>query len=148
MKSHKIGFAIITTVRPSFAGAWIEIFLVDKADVDETVAPSRERGLKYIKMVLGQTGKSRSFAGAWIEIQKGMLIKLNTYSRSFAGAWIEILYPMALYKPLPVAPSRERGLKCLRMGRSQRMQDVAPSREHGLKYQNSLCSAASYGVAP
>ena len=54
------------------------------------VAPSRERGLKSLTSVGAAYGVSRSFAGAWIEIESSGSAGQPDKGRSFAGAWIEI----------------------------------------------------------
>ena len=56
----------------------------------ETVAPSRERGLKYMNC---------------ITMRKAVVC------RSFTGAWIEIRQKNPVHSEAVVAPSRERGLK-------------------------------------
>ena len=96
--------------------------------------PSRERGLKckqyhQLRILLCVA----PFAGAWIEIKRGMLeygetivapfagawIEINAsyfnYSidnvAPFAGAWIEIEYTSFPFDDVVSLPSRERGLK-------------------------------------
>ena len=54
-----------------FAGAWIEIYLEDAAEFEDTVAP---------------------FAGAWIEMSQVMIECFIGEVAPFAGAWIEIYY--------------------------------------------------------
>ena len=99
------------------------------------VAPARERGLKLFcqqLLLLRQCRRSRE--GAWIEIRTFVGNDALAVCRSREGAWIEMLN-LDLPKPIiPVAPARERGLKC----RSLAINDlisimVAPARERGLK---------------
>ena len=54
--------------------------------------PSRERGLKYIKLNDETTVEQVApFAGAWIEIIGVKSSFYGNYVAPFAGAWIEIL---------------------------------------------------------
>ena len=55
----------------------------------------------------------RSFAGAWIEINLQAENNDLRRGRSFAGAWIEIISVPQVRRECIVAPSRERGLKSL-----------------------------------
>ena len=72
------------------AGAWIEITEITKVLPQSTSLPSRERGLKYHRLLdLLALQNVAPLAGAWIEI---------------AVYW---LYPSSLWS----LPSRERGLK-------------------------------------
>ena len=61
-----------------FAGAWIEISVVEIWRSLRIVAP---------------------FAGAWIEILKHLLTSLLIHVAPFAGAWIEIQYVPDWTKP-------------------------------------------------
>ena len=56
----------------------------------------------------------RSRKGAWIEILLALLDGCYAASRSREGAWIEIRLFSSLTLTRPVAPARERGLKCHR----------------------------------
>ena len=52
-----------------FAGAWIEIDLIEEIEEDIASHPSRVRGLKYIKFISRDGSINVApFAGAWIEI--------------------------------------------------------------------------------
>ena len=131
----------------SFAGAWIEIRSSDLQALQEIVAPSRERGLKYC--VLKDVGLCcrRSFAGAWIEIIVAGRFKGCGKCRSFAGAWIEIFAILARSDGFPVAPSRERGLK---LNSNVRL-NVRPRRSFAgawIEIVRYLLTADSISVAP
>ena len=71
-------------------GAWIEIVSKQTNDVENPVAPARERGLKFCFLMIKNKGTSRSREGAWIEIVDNITL--------FAAI-------------ITVAPARERGLK-------------------------------------
>ena len=76
-----------------FAGAWIEIPIVQGLCIPKTVAP---------------------FAGAWIEIFVDLKRISCCVVAPFAGAWIEIVKVMLTVSNLPKSlPLRERGLKLL-----------------------------------
>ena len=55
-----------------------------------TVAPVRERGLKYVNGLLDACMRRRSRKGAWIEISPNKNGKYELAGRSRKGAWIEI----------------------------------------------------------
>ena len=55
-----------------------------------TVAPARERGLKFFASIHHIAFLSRSREGAWIEILDGYGRPVSCGSRSREGAWIEI----------------------------------------------------------
>ena len=78
-----------------------------------SVAPVRERGLKFQHE--------------------------NDYSaglcRSRKGAWIEITTPQGNLAAYGVAPVRERGLKFKKRMEREAMITVAPVRERGLKFE-------------
>ena len=73
-----------------FAGAWIEIPVIQCAADRHPVAP---------------------FAGAWIEIRKNKRIPAKGGVAPFAGAWIEIAQKRTDIRISKSLPSRERGLK-------------------------------------
>ena len=75
-------------------GAWIEIEWLKLSVIAWTVAPARERGLKYLL--------------------NNLLPKKIRRSRE--GAWIEIFLCFELVRMTNVAPARERGLKYGRNG--------------------------------
>ena len=62
----------------------------------KTVAPVRERGLKYKLTSLLPTLYSRSREGAWIEIDLSLLNSALDSGRSREGAWIEIMLLIVL----------------------------------------------------
>ena len=77
------------------------------------VAPARERGLKFIKLIAKRLrAHSRSREGAWIEIYSISFDNNIHFCRSREGAWIE-MFRLGSYmiNGLIVAPARERGLK-------------------------------------
>ena len=78
-----------TIQRRSREGAWIEIIKEVKINDLQSVAPARERGLKFGSDTNNYVRMGRSREGAWIEIRR-------LWKRSRSGA---------------VAPVRERGLK-------------------------------------
>ena len=78
------------------------------------VAPARERGLKCRSAGMIPAVKGRSREGAWIEIIKMRIKTTKKKCRSREGAWIEIRLFSSLTLTRPVAPARERGLKCHR----------------------------------
>ena len=81
---------LINAVAP-FAGAWIEIVILQAADRRVMVAP---------------------FAGAWIEIHNYPARGLSgLIVAPFAGAWIEIELKRHSIDKIWSLPSRERGLK-------------------------------------
>ena len=72
-------------------GAWIEIKFLAVAAFKTTVAPARERGLKFgFYLVTQRRSHRRSREGAWIEICRGAATAASAAE---------------------VAPARERGLK-------------------------------------
>ena len=76
--------------RRSREGAWIEILITPTRMCWRTVAPVRERGLKYFPLP-----------------QCAVIVR-----RSREGAWIEITPVNNGRTAIRVAPVRERGLKC------------------------------------
>ena len=86
-----LNFRRFTRVAP-FAGAWIEI-----KDTSEVLSglkslPSRERGLKYNKIISRKCeNEVAPFAGAWIEIKDTSEVLSGLKVAPFAGAWIEML---------------------------------------------------------
>ena len=77
-------------MRRSREGAWIEIVSCSiSSDCTRRVAPARERGLKWLRLLADQHNGGRSREGAWIEIAGSRSLRLA----------------------LAVAPARERGLK-------------------------------------
>ena len=54
------------------------------------VAPVRERGLKFLVLLVLYPNHSRSREGAWIEIIMTMVNVTEPPGRSREGAWIEI----------------------------------------------------------
>ena len=93
-------------------GAWIEICGRSVKQLDEEVAPARERGLKCSYVTYNFTVYcSRSREGAWIEILYRYADVFPSKSRSREGAWIEIPLLEMVHKTGNVAPARERGLK-------------------------------------
>ena len=76
-----------------------------------SVAPARERGLKFVLFGLLIKLRSRSRKGAWIEILKPGIGADYFGRRSRKGAWIEIYTSKTRLKMRRVAPARERGLK-------------------------------------
>ncbi len=134
-RSSPMGFP--QAVAP-LAGAWIEIHLYLLPRPQGPSLPSRERGLKYVLANNIFTSLLVApLAGAWIEIQPprsavapagvaplaGAWIEiwLNAGALSLlivaplAGAWIEIVSHMMIHIVLRSLPSRERGLKSLRV---------------------------------
>ena len=103
-------------LRRSRKGAWIEITAASNFSFNSSVAPVRERGLKFTLVLLMIFGTSRSRKGAWIEI---LLVVLPITS-------------------VFVAPVRERGLKYHKEITYRHMRLVAPVRERGLKYGRSV----------
>ena len=77
------------SMRRSREGAWIEMQAVKSNSSPTSVAPARERGLKF----------------------KWTRAKLTEHRRSREGAWIEIGLRIAKKPTKIVAPARERGLK-------------------------------------
>ena len=96
-----------------FAGAWIEIILINPFGIKISSLPSRERGLKFFRSIRNlirfQSLPSRErglkfnvdgtevlrwivapFAGAWIEINRRKIRNVLPVVAPFAGAWIEI----------------------------------------------------------
>ena len=95
-----------------FAGAWIEILIVNGRTQVPWSLPSRERGLKYKKMKNTLDFCTVApFAGAWIEIDNTQWIYKSGIVAPFAGAWIEILKWTKTEEQPWSLPSRERGLK-------------------------------------
>ena len=76
--------------RRSREGAWIEIRNRLQTYGQRTVAPARERGLKYCCIIIYLSFKCRSREGAWIEIFLHLLVSLLLGCRSREGAWIEM----------------------------------------------------------
>ena len=76
-----------------------------------SVAPARERGLKYVPDRNHQAGCRRSREGAWIEISSPVMYAMPELGRSREGAWIEIYAVKYIVDKVYVAPARERGLK-------------------------------------
>ena len=70
------------------------------------------------------------------------------WCRSREGAWIEIAEQSRKQSPIPVAPVRERGLKCTQLLTSAIYGKVAPVRERGLKYAGAWAGKRSGKVAP
>ena len=67
--------------------------------------PSRERGLKYkVFSKSSRHGFVAPFAGAWIEIIKGLYSGHSEHVAPFAGAWIEIKSVFTISSADPVAP--------------------------------------------
>ena len=119
-----------------FAGAWVEIDMAceDKHYANKSL-PSRERGLKYLRLVLNiKPHCVAPFAGAWVEIdtsdataavaeslpsrERGLKSEMEvstndqTWVAPFAGAWVEIFEWCFDGEPVGRSlPSRERGLK-------------------------------------
>ena len=93
-------------------GAWIEIVLVYNLRHSKAVAPVRERGLKSKHQ--HQYRESRHVAPVRERGLKLMFLfrSLIRFRRSRKGAWIEMVKDLLKPLPLPVAPVRERGLKC------------------------------------
>ena len=101
--------------------------------MQKSVAPARERGLKFRRICSVHLPQRRSRKGAWIEMQA----------------------PDITLRDIQVAPARERGLKCRNSGRAHGLErrrsrkgawieiaayshtactgGVAPARERGLK---------------
>ena len=99
-------------VSRSRKGAWIEILVTLHNQINVTVAPVRERGLKSIS-----------------SMRYGAMV-----SRSRKGAWIEILVTLHNQINVTVAPVRERGLKSHGIIYLESEVSVAPVRERGLKF--------------
>ena len=74
-------------------GAWIEMLLMSTAWLMLTVAPVRERGLKFVANSVTVYIISRSRKGAWIEMLPKVQPKNCSVGRSRKGAWIEIGEP-------------------------------------------------------
>ena len=92
-------------------GAWIEINEEKFKLLRASVAPARERGLKFFGHDFRSDRRCRSREGAWIEIRQWAIRCMHEASRSREGAWIEILWTVRYLAVLLVAPARERGLK-------------------------------------
>ena len=91
MKFFNGGCKIYLHQVASLAGAWIEIAYRDGSVAQKLVAPSRERGLKYVdNKALKQDRSVAPLAGAWIEIRKLTVIIRFFAVAPLAGAWIEI----------------------------------------------------------
>ena len=99
------------TVAP-FAGAWIEMAQRHMTSSARPVAP---------------------FAGAWIEILKRVGLDRVVVVAPFAGAWIEMTASRRRRMRSASLPSRERGLKWIRVYSSDGIGQSLPSRERGLK---------------
>ena len=99
--------------RRSREGAWIEMLAAALHTANAGVAPARERGLKWFTLAQLIRSYSRSREGAWIEILYVMTCTGGGIGRSREGAWIEMAKKLTLCREnQPVAPARERGLKC------------------------------------
>ena len=99
-----------------------------------TVAPVRERGLKFNRPVVeAPKASGRSREGAWIEIIDIFRTGKYNRGRSREGAWIEIHFTIFNASSTVVAPVRERGLKSTQALREIQNELVAPVRERGLK---------------
>ena len=126
---------MISALRRSREGAWIEILRNTLPSTGNAVAPVRERGLKFKNQFQIFFHCRRSREGAWIEIGWLLCGHNDNESRSREGAWIEIRaggdYDAAIYD---VAPVRERGLKFEQVLMAEMRTLVAPVRERGLKY--------------
>ena len=102
------------------------------------VAPLRERGLKFDKLLplfalLNVAPlRERGLKYTWCTIFPPLI------RRSFAGAWIEIIVRRGIRYNADVAPLRERGLKSDRYFHSVLSYMVAPLRERGLKLQSVI----------
>ena len=59
--------------------------------VKKSVAPVRERGLKFVSLAVYSAKIRRSREGAWIEITSLSALVKGTECRSREGAWIEII---------------------------------------------------------
>ena len=81
-----------------FAGTWIEIR-------ETKVKEWEKRGVA-------------PFAGAWIEIRTPPCLRPQRSVAPFAGAWIEMIHRLAINSSRGSLPSRERGLKYLRLTES------------------------------
>ena len=93
-------------------GAWIEIIREAPKVKRCSVAPARERGLKYdLESIAGTFAIGRSREGAWIEIDMQGRSDCSYRCRSREGAWIEIISTCFFIASDVVAPARERGLK-------------------------------------
>ena len=98
------------------------------------------RGLKWCLHLYNSCNQSRTFTGAWIEIDVNTFIKSGSSCRTFTGAWIEIFLFMIhdfsfrshlhrcvdwnltiihLWSLYTVAPSQVRGLKLLFCSKKQ-----------------------------
>ena len=76
------------------AGAWIEIISVVTSWQQYAVAPH---------------------AGAWIEMLTLQELTVVCQVAPHAGAWIEIIGPESVQSLKMSLPTRERGLKCLKL---------------------------------
>ena len=86
-----LGSFCLGSIRRSREGAWIEMPALSKTLSSLSVAPARERGLKFQYRDTSDALKKR---------------------RSREGAWIEMPPAAAVRGDNLVAPARERGLKC------------------------------------
>ena len=96
-------------------GAWIEMSVVIPFGIVYTVAPVRERGLKWLQDCYAAVFRCRSREGAWIEITYKEPLDIWHLCRSREGAWIEISCWLFSLRLISVAPVRERGLKLCRL---------------------------------
>ena len=99
-----------------------------------SVAPARERGLKFRLNSAGEVMYCRSREGAWIEIT--VLTSVSVIDTVAPARERGLKSPLSIARQATrsVAPARERGLK-FRMGSAfQPEACVAPARERGLKF--------------
>ena len=97
-----------------FAGAWIEILASCLAPTVIMSLPSRERGLKFWRIVQidhlesSLPSRERGLKLSYFK-KRGKLCMVAP----FAGAWIEIALFQSPRMSLSSLPSRERGLKLI-----------------------------------